>query len=80
MREVELREAKAKLSALVEEAAQGETAVITRHGKPRAIILGVDEWNRLRRVPSFGRLLLSSSLEDGDLPPRDTSPSRDAAL
>lgn len=80
MREVQLREAKAKLSALVEEAAQGETAVITRHGKPRAIILGVDEWNRLRRVPSFGRLLLSSSLEDGDLPPRDTSPSRDAAL
>ncbi len=80
MREVQLREAKAKLSALVEEAAQGETAVITRHGKPRAIILGVDEWNRLRHVPSFGRLLLSSSLEDGDLPPRATSPSRDAAL
>lgn len=80
MREVQLREAKAKLSALVEEAAQGETAVITRHGKPRAIILGVDEWNRLRRVPSFGRLLLSSSLEEGDLPPRGTSPSRDAAL
>ena len=70
MREVQLCEAKAKLSALVEEAAQGETAVITRHGKPRAIILGVDEWNRLRRVPSFGRLLLSSPLEDGDLPPR----------
>ncbi|MDE0166801.1 MAG: type II toxin-antitoxin system Phd/YefM family antitoxin [Bryobacterales bacterium] len=80
MREVQLCEAKAKLSALVEEAAQGETAVITRHGKPRAIILGVDEWNRLRRVPSFGRLLLSSPLEDGDLPPRDTSPSRDAAM
>ncbi|MYA80550.1 MAG: type II toxin-antitoxin system Phd/YefM family antitoxin [Acidobacteriia bacterium] len=73
MREVQLCEAKAKLSALVEEAAQGETAVITRHGKPRAIILGVDEWNRLRRVPSFGRLLLSSPLEDGDLPPRSSS-------
>ena len=80
MREVQLREAKVKLSALVEEAAQGETAVITRHGKPRAVILGVDEWNRLRQVPSFGRLLLSSPLEDGDLPPRDTNPSRDVAL
>ena len=80
MREVQLREAKAKLSALVEEAAHGETAVITRHGKPRAVILGVNEWNRLRHVPSFGRLLSSSPLEDGDLPPRDTSPSRDAAL
>ena len=80
MREVQLHEAKVKLSALVEEAAHGETAVITRHGKPRAVILGVDEWNRLRHVPSFGRLLLSSPLEDGDLPPRNSSPSRDAAL
>ncbi len=80
MRKVQLREAKAKLSALVEEAAHGETAVITRHGKPRAIIMGIDEWNRLRRVPSFGRLLLSSPLEDGNLPPRDTSPSRDVVL
>ena len=80
MRKVQLREAKTKLSALVEEAAHGETAVITRHGKPRAIILRIDEWNRLRRVPSFGRLLLSSPLEEGSLSPRDTSPSRDVAL
>ena len=80
MREVQLRDAKAKLSALVEDAAHGETAIITRHGKPRAVILGVDEWNRLRHVPSFGQLLLSAPLEDGDLPPRDMSPSRDATF
>ena len=80
MREVQLREAKATLSALVEEAAHGETAVITRHGKPRAVIIGVDEWNRLRDVPSFGRLLVSAPLEEGDLPPRDLSTSRDVAL
>ena len=80
MREVQLREAKAKLSALVEDAAQGETAVITRHGKPRAVILGIGEWNRLNRVPSFGRLLLASGLEDDDLPSRDASPPRDIAL
>ena len=79
MQRVQLREAKAKLSALVNGAAQGETAVITRHGKPLAVILGMDEWNRLRNVPSFGRLLLGSELEDGDLPPRDTAPLRDAA-
>ena len=52
----------------------------TRHGKPRAVIVGVDEWNRLRDVPSFGRLLVAAPLEEGDLPPRDMSPSRDAAL
>ena len=80
MREVQLREAKAKLSALVEDAAQGEAAVITRHGKPRAVILGIGEWNRLNRVPSFGRLLLASGLEDEDLPSRDASPPRDIAL
>ena len=80
MQEIQLRDAKARLSALVDAAAQGESAVITRHGKPRAVIVGVDEWNRLRQVPSFGRLLLSLPVEDGDLPPRDRSPSRKAAL
>lgn len=80
MKEVQLRDAKATLSALVEDAAQGHTAVITRHGKPRAVILGIDEWNRLRDVPSLGRLLCSVPLGNGDLPPRDQSPPRDPAL
>lgn len=80
MQRVQLREAKGRLSALVDGAAQGEAAVITRHGKPQAVILGIEEWNRLRDVPSFGRLLLASELEDDDLPPRDTAPSRSAAL
>lgn len=77
MQEIQLREAKAKLSAIVDGAYHGATAVITRHGKPRAVILGVDEWNRLRRVPSFGELLMSAPVGDGDLPERDTSPPRD---
>ena len=72
MREVQLRQAKASLSASVEGAVQGEAAVITRRGKPRAVLVGIDEWNRLSRVPSFGHLLLTSGLEDGNLPLRDT--------
>ena len=80
MRQVQLRQAKASLSSLVEGAAQGETAVITRRGKPRAVLVGIDEWNRLSQVPSFGHLLLASELEDGDLPPRDASPLRDVPL
>lgn len=80
MRTVQLREAKATLSALVDGAAKGETAVITRHGQARAVLVGVDEWNRLRRVPSFGRLLAASGPEEDDLPPRDASRARDAAL
>ena len=80
MREVQLRDAKATLSALVEEAARGEAAVVTRRGGPRAVVLGIEEWNRLRDVPSFGRLLVSAPLEDADLPPRGAAPMRDAAL
>ena len=76
MQQVQLRDAKARLSALVENAADGETAIITRHGKPRAVILGIKEWDRLRNVPSFGRLLLSAPLQDGDLESRDASPPR----
>ena len=80
MHEVQLRDAKAGLSALVEKAANGEAAVITRRGAPRAVILGVDEWDRLRRVPSFGRLLVSAPLENTDLPLRDATPLRDIEI
>ena len=80
MRTVQLREAKATLSALVEGAAKGDTAVITRRGQPRAVLVGLDEWNRLSQVPSFGRLLATSGLEEGDVTPRDTSPLRDAGF
>ena len=42
MRQIQLRDAKARLSALVEGAAGGEPAMITRHGKPRAVLLAFD--------------------------------------
>lgn len=77
MRQVQLREAKAKISAIVDGASRGEAAVITRHGKPQAVILGMDEWERLRNVPSFGELLMSAPIQDGEFPARDTSPARD---
>jgi len=74
MRQVQLREAKARLSAIVENAALGESAAITHCGQPRAVIVGINEWNRLRSVPSFGRLLAASGLNDEDIPPRDRTP------
>lgn len=79
MRTVNMREARAALPALVEGAAEGETIVIANRGQPRALLVGLDEWNRLHRVPSFGRLLATSGLEEGDLSPRDTTPARDTA-
>ena len=80
MRKVQLREAKTKLSALAKGAAKGETVAITNRGQPRAVLVGLDEWNRLCQVPSFGRLLAVSELEDGDPPPRDSNSLQDIAL
>ncbi len=80
MRLIRLREARAALSSLVEDAARGEGSIIASRGKPRAVLVGIDEWNRLSRVPSFGHLLLASGLEDDDLPTRDAEPLRNASL
>ena len=80
MRKIQLRDAKARLSSVVDLAARGKPSVITRHGKPEAVVLGFADWERLSRVPSFGRLLMSAPLDSGDLPQRDRTPLRDAGL
>ena len=76
MQEIQLRDAKAHLSAVVDAAVRGEPVVITRHGRKQAVILSFAEWERLSRVPSFGRLLMEAPLEGGDLPVRDAKPIR----
>ncbi len=80
MHEIQLREAKATLSAVIDNARQGEPSIITRHGKRAAVVLSFEEWERLSRVPSFGRLLVAAPLEDDDLPARNASPVREADL
>ena len=80
MRKIQLKDAKAKLSAVVDQATQGKPSVITRRGKPEAVIFGFTDWQRLSRVPSFGRLLMSAPLEPQDLLERNRGPMRDAGL
>ena len=80
MRRIHLRDAKAGLSAIVTQAARGKPSIITRHGKPEAVVLGFADWERLSRVPTFGRLLMSAPLESGDLTKRDRTPLRNAGL
>lgn len=70
MRNIQLRDAKAKLSAVVDDALQGKPSVITRHGKREAVVMGYQEWKKLSTAPSFGRLLMAAPIERGDLPPR----------
>jgi antitoxin Phd len=80
MQEIQLRDAKAHLSAVVDAVVRGEPAVITRHGRKQAVILSFAEWERLSRVPSFGRLLMAAPLDADDLPARDAAPARSADL
>jgi prevent-host-death family protein len=80
MREIQLRDAKASLSAVVDDAVRGKPAVITRHGKKEAVVLSFKEWERLSQVPSFGRLLMAAPIAPDDLAERDRTPLRDAGF
>ena len=80
MRKIQLKDAKANLSAVLDDATRGKPSVITRHGKPEAVVLGFADWQRLSRVPAFGRLLMSAPVEPGDSPGRNRTPIRDAGL
>jgi antitoxin Phd len=80
MRKIQLKDAKATLSTVVNDAVRGRGAVITRHGKPEAVVLSFREWERLAKVPSFGQLLMSAPIKAGDLPRRNRSPVRRVKL
>jgi antitoxin Phd len=73
MKDIQLKDAKARLSKVVDDAVAGEPSVITRHGKREAVVVSFEEYERLRRIPSLGWLLANSPLEDGDLPSRSTA-------
>ena len=80
MREIQLKDAKATLSSVVDDAVAGEPSVITRHGRREAVVVGLKEWERLTQVPSFGRLLMSAPIAPGDLPRRNRTPTRRVKL
>lgn len=80
MRSVGLREAKAKLSELVDTAAGGEAVTITRHGEPEVVLVSFSEAKRLGLTPgqSFADFLLS--FPGGVEFERDRSPIREIDL
>ena len=77
MQEIQLRDAKAALSAVIDSARRGEPSIITRHGKREAVVISFEEWERLSRVPSFGRLLMAAPLAPDDLPERNAGTLRE---
>jgi prevent-host-death family protein len=60
MKTVQVREAKATLSALIEAAEHGRPTTITKHGKAAAVIVPVDQAKKLypQDQPNFGAFLL----------------------
>ena len=61
MKTLQLRDAKMTFSALVEAAQHGEPTIVTKHGRPAAMIVPFDEGRRIYPDdrPSFAELLLS---------------------
>ena len=76
MKEIQLKDAKARLSAVVDRVVAGEPAVITRHGRKEAVLVSFDEWERLTNAPEFADLLLSFPGEPGNIPERSRKPAR----
>ncbi len=61
MKSIQIRDAKATFSALVEAAENGQPTTITRHGRPAAVLVSVEDARRLypEKRQSFADLLLS---------------------
>jgi len=80
MKTLQLRDAKASLSAVVEAAERGEATMITKHGRTAAVVVPVDDARRIYPVdrPSFASLLMA--VPDGLETERDPSPLREADL
>jgi prevent-host-death family protein len=70
MKEIQIKDAKAALSAIVDLALAGEPTVIIRDGRKEAVVLSFEDYERLQKIPSLGRLLAAFPGDDGDLPRR----------
>ncbi len=79
---IDLRDAKARFSSLVDAAAKGESVTITRHGKPVAALVSVEAAEIARKALERKRVGLVSYLRTfpGGEFPRNRAPSRDVEL
>ena len=82
MRKWQVQEAKARFSDLLRGAASSGPQEITVRGRPKAVVLSTEDFERLRRKrPSLAKFLQASPLAGVDLEiVRDKSPPRDVTL
>lgn len=48
MKPLQLQQAKQQFSAVAEKAARGEPQLVTKHGEPFVVIVGMAEWEKTR--------------------------------
>ena len=64
----QIQEAKARFSEMVERTLKEGPQTVTRHGKPVAVLVPMDQYRRLRTSgKSFKTLLASAPLEGGEI-------------
>lgn len=82
MKTVQMRQAKAALSAVVAAAERGQPTLITRHGQPSAMVVPVKEGRRLypQITPSLADYLLAMPRGPRIAFERDTTPLRNVRL
>ena len=70
-------EAKARFSEVLDRAGRDGPQTVTRHGRPTAVIVDVDEWERrTRRTGTLAEFFANSPLKDSGL---QTTRRRDRA-
>jgi prevent-host-death family protein len=71
MSQWQLHEAKARFSELLDTALKKGPQVVTRRGVEAAVLVPIEQWNRLQSAarPSLKELLLSSEGRSEDLAP-----------
>ena len=78
----QVQEAKTKFSEVLEEAARSGPQIITKHGKKRAVVISIEDFERLhRREPDPFVLFLMNGpkVEDFEIE-RDKDPGREIEL
>ena len=61
-------DAKARFSEVIEKARRGAPQIITKNGRPTAVLVSIEEWEkRTARSGSLAEFLLASPLRGADL-------------
>lgn len=80
---INLKDAKAKFSSMVNEAIGGEFVTITRHGKPVAALVSIEAAEKVRKAMEPKRMRLVDFLRTfpgGECFERNRAPSRDMEI